>query len=97
MNNPGESVERIKLVIAIISDADASPVIDQLTNRHYRVTRVASTGGFLHRGNVTLLIGVEEAHVQAVISILRETCRTSDPNQHRATIFVVDASHFEQI
>ncbi|MEA3342138.1 MAG: cyclic-di-AMP receptor [Chloroflexota bacterium] len=86
-----------KLVIAIIRDVDAGPVIEQLAAHDHRVTRVASTGGFLRRGNVTLLIGVEEQHVQPVIDILRETCSPPEPDQHRATIFVVDAPHFEQV
>lgn len=87
----------MKLVIAIVRDVDAGPVIDQLITHHHRVTRVASTGGFLRRGNVTLLIGVDEHEVQPVIDILRDTCNPPEPEQYRATIFVVDASHFEQI
>lgn len=86
----------MKLIIAIVRDVDAGPVTDQLVAHGYRVTRVASTGGFLRRGNVTLLIGVEQ-HVQPVIDILRDTCSLPEPDQHRATLFVVDASHFEQV
>lgn len=87
----------MKLVLAIIRSIDAGPVIDALVTKSYRVTRVASTGGFLRRGNVTLLIGVADRHVDPVIDILRESCSPPDPGQHRATIFVVDAPHFEQI
>ncbi len=90
-------MENMKLVIAIVHDVDAGAVIEQLVTHRYRVTRVASTGGFLRRGNVTLLVGVEEHQVQSVIDVLRETCSLPDPDQHRATIFVVDAPHFEQI
>ncbi|MEE8392389.1 MAG: cyclic-di-AMP receptor [Anaerolineae bacterium] len=90
-------MEKVKLVIAIVRDIDAGDVVEQLVAHRYRVTRVASTGGFLRRGNVTLLIGVEEQHVQAVIDVLKDTCSPPEPNQHRATIFVVDAPHFEQI
>jgi uncharacterized protein YaaQ len=90
-------MEQVKLVITIVRDVDAGPVIEQLVTHGHRVTRVASTGGFLRRGNVTLLIGVEEQQVQAVIDILRDTCSPPGPNQYRATMFVVDAPHFEQI
>jgi uncharacterized protein YaaQ len=90
-------MENVKLVIAIIRDVDAGAVIEQLVTREYRVTRVASTGGFLRRGNVTLLIGVEKQQVQPVIDVLRDTCSPPEPGQHRATIFVVDAPHFEQV
>lgn len=90
-------MENVKLVIAIVRDVDAGAVIEQLVTREYRVTRVASTGGFLRRGNVTLLIGVEEQQVQPVIDVLRDTCSPPEPGQYRATIFVVDAPHFEQV
>lgn len=87
----------MKLIIAIVHDVDAGPVIEQLVTRGHRVTRVASTGGFLRRGNVTLLIGVKEQYVQSIIDMLRETCTRPEPEQYRATVFVVDAPHFEQI
>ncbi len=87
----------MKLIIAIVRDVDAGPVTDQLVAHGHRVTRVASTGGFLRRGNVTLLIGVEQQQVQPVIDVLRDTCSPPEPDQHRATLFVVDASHFEQV
>lgn len=87
----------MKLIIAIIRDVDAGPVVDELVAKGYRVTRVASTGGFLRRGNVTLLIGVEDQRVEPVVDVFRDTCSTPDPGQHRATIFVVDAPYFEQI
>ncbi len=87
----------MKLIIAIVRDVDAGPVTDQLVARGYRVTRVASTGGFLRRGNVTLLVGVEQQYVQPIIDVLRDTCSPPEPGQHRATLFVVDASHFEQV
>jgi len=90
-------MENVKLVIAIIRDVDAGAVIEQLVTREYRVTRVASTGGFLRRGNVTLLIGVEKQQVQPVIDVLWDTCSPPEPGQYRATIFVVDAPHFEQV
>jgi uncharacterized protein YaaQ len=87
----------MKLIIAIVHDIDAGSVIEELITHGYRVTRVASTGGFLRRGNVTLLIGTEEGQVQPVIDLLRDTCSPPEPGQHRATIFVVDAPHFEQV
>ena len=87
----------MKLIIAIVRDIDAGPVIEELITHGHRVTRVASTGGFLRRGNVTLLIGTEEQQVQPIIDLLQDTCSPPEPDQHRATIFVVDAPHFEQV
>lgn len=87
----------MKVVIAIVRDSDDQKVVSTLVSNDYRVTRVASTGGFLRRGNVTLLIGVEQAKVQAVVDLLQEACAPPEPGQHRATVFVVDAAHFEQV
>lgn len=87
----------MKLIITIIRDADDGTVINQLVTHGYRVTRIASTGGFLRRGNVTLLIGVEADQVQTVIDLLQQVCCPPDSEQHRATVFVVDAQHFEQV
>lgn len=50
----------MKLVIAIVQDDDAMDLIEELTDKNYRVTKLATTGGFLKSGNTTLMIGVEK-------------------------------------
>lgn len=87
----------MKLILAIVRDRDDVNVISQLVAAGHRVTRVASTGGFLRRGNVTLLIGTEEGQVQAVIDTIREACPAPETGQKRATIFVLNAAHYEQV
>jgi uncharacterized protein YaaQ len=87
----------MKLIITIIRDTDDGNVINHLVERGYRVTRVASTGGFLRRGNVTLLIGAEANQVQEVMDLLREVCSPPETGYHRATVFVVDAQDFVQV
>ena len=104
---PSLSVDGSGLTVEIVASQWHTEVMDGLVagairaaeaaGAAYRVTRVASTGGFLRRGNVTLLIGVEPAKVQGVLDLLRETCAPPEPGQHRATVFVVDAAHFEQV
>ena len=42
----------MKLLIAIVQDADANFLMDSLTDKRYRVTKLATTGGFLREGNV---------------------------------------------
>lgn len=86
----------MKLMIAILQ-VDDRPVIETLVAHGHRVTRVASTGGFLRRGNVTLLIGVEEQEVESVLSLLREMCPPLESGRHCATVFVVNTPHFEQM
>ena len=87
----------MKLIIAIVRDTDDRQVLDALVSKSFRVTRVASTGGFLRRGNVTLFIGVEPDQVQTVFDLVRDVCAPPGPNENRATVFVVDTPHFEQI
>jgi uncharacterized protein YaaQ len=87
----------MKLLMTIVRDADGAAVVQTLVENGYRVTRMASTGGFLRRGNVTLMTGVEDTQVQNVIDLLRATCCPAEDGQHRATIFIVDMPYFEQI
>jgi uncharacterized protein YaaQ len=88
----------MKLIVAIVKDSDDAPVLTQLVSQGFRVTRVASSGGFLRRGNVTLLIGVEPERLQAAIDLLNNTCcPPAEPGQYRATLFVLDAPFFEQV
>ena len=60
----------MKVLIAILNADDASAVIQNLMKEGYSVTRLSTTGGFLRAGNVTILIGVKDDRVQAVIDII---------------------------
>ncbi|MGN0985460.1 MAG: cyclic-di-AMP receptor [Candidatus Enterenecus sp.] len=62
----------MKLVIAIVNRDDAGAVTHNLSKNGFTSTKLASAGGFLLAGNSTLLIGVEEEQVQAVIDIIRQ-------------------------
>ena len=68
----------MKLVIAIVHDDDAADLLDILTENDFRVTKLATTGGFLKSGNTTLLIGVEEEKIKEVLSIIEDTCRVRE-------------------
>ena len=57
----------MKLVIAVVSHDDANAVIQHLTKGGFSSTKLATTGGFLMAGNVTILTGVEDGKVEAVI------------------------------
>ncbi len=68
--------EHMKLVITIVQDADAPGLTKALTEAGHQVTKLASTGGFLHEGNTTLLIGVEDGQVEAVKNLISTKCAT---------------------
>ncbi len=88
----------MKLVVAIVKDSDAMDVSDALVENDFRMTRVASTGGFLRRGNVTLLIGVEVDQLELLFATIQAACRTPESeNEHKATIFVLPAEDFVQL
>jgi len=88
----------MKLMMAILRKKDCEPVIRALVEGDFRVTRVASTGGFLRQGNVTLLIGTDEGHIESALEIIRTNVADSDsPEQARATVFVLDVAQFEQL
>jgi uncharacterized protein YaaQ len=66
----------MKLVIAIVQDDDASDLIEVITDKGFRVTKLATTGGFLKAGNTTLLIGVEKEKVDEVLLIIEDVCKS---------------------
>ncbi len=61
----------MKLIIAIVSHDDANSVTQSLTKSGFSSTKLATTGGFLKAGNVTILVGVDEEKVQEVIDVIR--------------------------
>ena len=85
-------------MIVILIDEVAEEALRNLIEREFRVTRVASTGGFLRRGNTTLLIGTQDDRVDDALEIVRRA-RTAHvgEDQPRATVFVLDMERFEQL
>ena len=83
----------MKFIITIIPDTNTDKVSLALTSQKFRVTQVASTGGFLRRGNSTLLIGVEDDQVQEALQILRKNVDQSDANQ-KGVAFVIKVDDF---
>lgn len=88
----------MKLIIAIIKDEDNDAVSKALTKKDFRVTFIASTGGFLRSGRSTLLIGVDDEQVETALQVIRENCKKPQQEQEkRATIFVLKVDQFTQL
>ena len=87
----------MKMILAILRDVDSDPVTRELTAGHFRVTRIASTGGLLRRGVTTLLVGMDDDKVDAAIQVLKENCSPAPEGEKRATVFVVPVERFEQV
>jgi uncharacterized protein YaaQ len=74
----------MKLVVAIVADQDANRATQALVDAGYPgPTRINTVGGFLRRGNATLLLGTDD--------------EPSDPSHKRATIFVLNANRFIRV
>jgi uncharacterized protein YaaQ len=59
--------------VAAASDGDR--LIDALMRRGLQATKIASRGGFLRRGSVTILSGVEDDDVDIVLELTQRECR----------------------
>ena len=64
------------LIFAIVHSDDASGLLDALTRREYRATRINTAGGFLKESNATILLGVTDERVDEVLSVIQANCQT---------------------
>jgi uncharacterized protein YaaQ len=87
----------MKMIILIVKDSDADDVLQALTADQYRVTRIASTGGFLRSGVVTLLIGVRDERAELAQELIRSRLPPLPSGEKRAAWFVVPVERFEQV
>lgn len=65
----------MKMVIAIVQNSDVSRLSESLIQLGVRVTKLASTGGFLRAGNTTFMIGVDDWKVSGVLDTIKRGCQ----------------------
>ncbi len=65
----------MKLIFAIINNDDGPIVSAELIKAGFQVTKMASTGGFLKKGNNTFITAVEDEQVDKVIEIIKNYSR----------------------
>jgi len=65
----------MQLLVVIAQNEDAELLSQRLSAVDLRATKIDTVGGFLARGNVTLLLGVEDDRVEDVLGVIRATCR----------------------
>jgi uncharacterized protein YaaQ len=63
------------LMAAVIQEADLESALASLSKLGFSVARLSSTGGFLSRKNVTLLIGVQTGRAEAAVKALQNSCK----------------------
>lgn len=81
---------KMKLLVFVTDANVTDTTVDALVEQGFRVTRLASTGGFLRKGNTTLLVGVEENVVDRAISVARRTA----PG---ALVITLDLERYERL
>jgi uncharacterized protein YaaQ len=83
----------MKMIIAIVNDEDSEQVIHALTHNDFRVTTIASTGGFLRRGLSTLLCAFDDDQLTAALNVIRGCYPpVADKAQKRCKIFVLNVA-----
>ncbi|NLB70396.1 MAG: hypothetical protein GX797_00115 [Chloroflexi bacterium] len=88
----------MKLIMAIIKDEDNDHVSKKLTDERFRVTFIASTGGFFRSGRSTLIIGVDDDRVEKALEIIKENTTVPDSSEEKqATVFVLEVEGFRQL
>lgn len=60
----------MKLALFVVENGRVDATVDALVAQGFRITRLASTGGFLRRGNTTLLVGIEEAEIERAKNVV---------------------------
>lgn len=69
------SLKVTRLMAVVIQEQDFENTTSGLSHLGFSVVRLPSTGGFLSRRNVTLLIGIQEGREAAVVRILQKSCK----------------------
>lgn len=68
----------MKMVMAVVQDKDSPRLAQNLVKKGIRATKLASTGGFLHAGNTTFMIGVSDEQMEDVLEVIRTSCRSRE-------------------
>ena len=66
----------MKLILAIVSNDDASILMKELVKSKFSVTKLASSGGLLRKGNTTLMIGSKDDDVDKVVDVITKFSKT---------------------
>ncbi len=61
----------MKMIFAVVNNDDGAVVNAQLIKAGFHVTKLASTGGFLKKGNTTFILGVEDEKVEGAVDIIK--------------------------
>ncbi|MBQ9832346.1 MAG: cyclic-di-AMP receptor [Clostridia bacterium] len=66
----------MKLMFAIVQTDDAKRLTKALNRHKIGNTRISSVGGFLHGGNSTFMIGIDDDKVEEALDVIKQESST---------------------
>ena len=89
----------MKLIVVIMEDDFSHILSKELLENKISSTKLSSTGGFLKKGNTTMLIGTDVEKEQSILDLIKKVCDKNDiesDNESKANIFVMDLEDFKK-
>ena len=84
--------------MAIVDNHYSDSTSSALVDKNFRVTRLASTGGFLREGTTTLMVGVDDEKLNIALNIIRDHIPLSDEEDKiNATIYVLNVKDYRRV
>ena len=85
------------LGVVVVQNDDVQPFSDALNRAHFTHTQIETAGGFLLRGNTTVLVGVSPHQVERLIDIVTEHCRSRMATVVTPLVAVMEATAAETV
>lgn len=89
----------MKLIVVIMEDDLSHILSKELLENKISSTKLSSTGGFLKKGNTTMLIGTDVEKEQSILDLIKKVCDENDiesDNESKANILVMDLEDFKK-
>ncbi|SDY34940.1 Uncharacterized protein YaaQ [Evansella caseinilytica] len=64
----------MKLMICVVNNRYANEMERQLKKKGYRMTELASSGGFMKKGNTTFLFGIQNEDLNSLRQEMQRIC-----------------------
>ncbi len=84
----------MKMIVFLANEHQAAQLREALQPAGFRMTQIASTGGFLRRGLDTIFVGVEDENVEQVIELARAALTTDGS---ALPYFILNVQRFERL
>ncbi|MDO5037316.1 MAG: cyclic-di-AMP receptor [Tissierellia bacterium] len=81
----------MEMLVAIVAADRVKGLVDGLVAKKIPVTEISSEGGFLKKGNTTLVMGIEEGDKEALEAVFQREVAGKNPGQgHGGHLFYLD-------